>query len=112
MAADATILCCALRPPSGTWIQIDELQKNRHDSEKNHTADFNVQTFAKPSEVLSPITQGQQPDALLVDVFFYDTEKQAQEVEDVVAAQTDKLGDRLRSVVAGIILGGHGSAQL
>jgi len=72
------------------WL-VDDLPKNRHDFEINHAADFNVKTFAKPSEVLSCISRGQHPDALLVDVFFYDTEEQAQKAEDEVAAQADKI---------------------
>jgi hypothetical protein len=72
------------------WL-VDDLAKNRRDFETNHASDFDVKTFAKPSEVLSRISRGECPDALLIDVFFYDTEEQAQKAEEDVAEQASKL---------------------
>jgi hypothetical protein len=72
------------------WL-VDDLAKNRHQFEINHASDFDVEKFAKPSDVLSRIVRGEYPDALLIDVFFYDTEEQAEKAEEEVAAIANKL---------------------
>ena len=51
------------------WL-VDDLPKNRRDFEKNHASDFDITTFAKPSDVLSRILKKEYPDALLIDVYF------------------------------------------
>jgi hypothetical protein len=72
------------------WL-VDDLAKNRHQFEINHASDFDVEKFAKPSDVLSRIVRGEYPDALLIDVFFYDTEEQAEKAEEEVAVIANKL---------------------
>jgi hypothetical protein len=75
------------------WL-VDDLPKNRNDFEKNHATDFNVKTFANPAEVLSRIHKKEYPDALLVDVFFYDSQDQAQKVESEVARLAQELKEK------------------
>jgi hypothetical protein len=75
------------------WL-VDDLPKNRSDFERNHATDFNVSTFEKPSEVLSRIHKKEYPDALLVDVFFYDTPGLAQKVEKEVATLAQELKEK------------------
>jgi hypothetical protein len=72
------------------WF-VDDLPKNLRDFETNHASDFNIKTFAKPSEVLSRIRNKEYPHALLIDVFFYETAERAQEVENEVAELAQKL---------------------
>jgi hypothetical protein len=84
------------------WL-VDDLSKNRSDFERNHATDFNVKTFESPVEVLSRIHNKEYPDALLVDVFFYDTPERAQQVEEEVA----KLAQGLREKAARLGLLDH-----
>jgi len=85
------------------WF-VDDLTKNLRDFEKNHSGDFKViRTFKKTSEVLSLIHQKNYPDALLVDVFFYPTEEEAQRAEDEVA----DLANQLRTKAANLGLADH-----
>lgn len=74
------------------WF-VDDLPKNLRDFEANHATDFNIETFAKTSEVLSRIRRREYPDALLIDVFFYETAERAQEVENEVTELAKQLKD-------------------
>jgi hypothetical protein len=72
---------------------VDDLPENRRNFEINHASDFNVKTFEKPSDVLSCIRNQEYPDALLIDVFFYENVERARYVENEVAKLAEGLRD-------------------
>jgi predicted nucleotide-binding protein len=72
------------------WL-VDDLPNNLGKFEANHAGHFDVKTFSKTKDVLDLIQQGARPDALLCDVFFYDTVKEAERVEEVVADLSGRL---------------------
>jgi hypothetical protein len=72
------------------WL-VDDLPQNRATFEANHKNDFAVKTFSKTSEILTRIHKGEYPDALLCDIFFYDTVEEAERVEKLVADLADDL---------------------
>src|SRR5215831_15460471 len=75
-----------MSPKYTVWF-VDDLPRNRATFETNHGNDFAIETFSKTSDVLARIHDGEYPDALLCDIFFYDTVEEAErvEVEKVVA---------------------------
>ena len=76
---------------SKVWF-VDDLPRNLEKFAKNHAADFDVTTFLSTDAVLKRIVRGDLPDALLCDVFFYDTVQEAERVERKI----DDLADQLR----------------
>jgi CheY-like chemotaxis protein len=73
------------------WL-VDDLPTNLTKFKENHTSDFKqIETFAKPKDVLDRLRKGDEPDALLIDVFFYETPERAREVEDEVAGLVENL---------------------
>ena len=67
------------------WF-VDDLQSNLDDFKKAHQDTFEVRTYSKPQEVLDALNE-ECPDALLCDVFFYDSPQKAKEIE----AQINKV---------------------
>jgi CheY-like chemotaxis protein len=82
-----------MTPKYKVWL-VDDLPRNESAFEKNHGADFAVETFSKTSEVLQRIQRGEYPDALLCDVFFYDNVAQAEDVEAKVQELANKLREK------------------
>jgi predicted nucleotide-binding protein len=77
------------------WF-VDDLPRNLEKFEANHRDHFDVTAFSKTNEVLKLIQDGKRPDALLCDVFFYDSVEEAGRVEDDVA----KLAQDLKATAA------------
>jgi hypothetical protein len=62
------------------WL-VDDLPRNLRKFEENHRGYFKIETFSKIDEVLDRIHEKDYPDALLCDVFFYDSVEEAERVE-------------------------------
>jgi predicted nucleotide-binding protein len=73
-----------------------DLPRNLERFAANHREHFDITPFSRTSEVLKLIQQGQRPDALLCDVFFYDSVEEAERVEDDIA----KLAQDLKGAAA------------
>jgi predicted nucleotide-binding protein len=76
------------------WL-VDDLLRNLKRFEENHHGHFDVRTFSNTREVLALIEKGECPDALLCDVFFYESVEEAERVETDV----EKLAVRLKAEV-------------
>ena len=72
------------------WF-VDDLPSNREKFETDHREDFSVRTFEKPVDVLDAIRRDGPPDALLCDIYFYDTVDEAIEIESKVSAEATRL---------------------
>lgn len=59
---------------------VDDLPPNLEKFKNNHGQVFSVQTFGKPEQVVEALTRS-KPDALLCDIFFYETVQIAEEME-------------------------------
>jgi CheY-like chemotaxis protein len=79
-----------MSPKYTVWL-VDDLPQNRASFEANHRNDFAVETFSKTSDVLTRIHNGKYPDALLCDVFFYDSVEEAEHVEKSIADLAENL---------------------
>jgi CheY-like chemotaxis protein len=73
------------------WL-VDDLPDNLTKFQKNHSEHFHIELFTDPSAVLRRINNKEYPDALLCDVFFYDTPDEALCVE----RKADELAEQLR----------------
>ena len=87
---------------SKVWF-VDDLPRNLEKFAKNHAADFDVTTFLSTDAVLKRIVRGDLPDALLCDIFFYDTVQEAERVERKIDALAEQLRDTANEI------GGHRS---
>jgi hypothetical protein len=72
------------------WF-VDDLPNNLKRFKSNHKGHYKIRTFTHPHQVMTEIKNGKRPDALLCDVFFYDTIKEAERVEEVVEKLSHKL---------------------
>jgi hypothetical protein len=79
-----------MSPKYTVWF-VDDLPRNRATFEANHGNDFAIETFSKTSDVLNRIHNGEYPDALLCDIFFYDTVEEAERVEKAIADLAENL---------------------
>lgn len=79
-------------PRSNVWF-VDDLQSNLDYFEEKHFNTFKTRKFLDPEKVLEALDK-EKPDALLCDVFFYDTPEKAEEIETIV----NKEAERVRSV--------------
>jgi hypothetical protein len=70
---------------------VDDLPENLERFEQNHGDTFIVRTFSRPDDVLDALTSGSKPDALLCDIFFYETIETAKEMEDRVGTKAAEL---------------------
>jgi hypothetical protein len=84
------------------WF-VDDLPDNLTKFQRNHAQHFNIELFRDPSAVLRRIHNKEYPDALLCDVFFYDTPDEALHVERKV----DELAERLRRTAIDIRVHDH-----
>jgi hypothetical protein len=71
------------------WF-VDDLPSNLKEFERRHAGAFHVVTFRSPAEVLRTLEKD-RPDALLSDIFFYDTPERAEEIERKVNDEAEKL---------------------
>jgi len=72
------------------WF-VDDLPRNRKTFRRHHKDHFAIKLFSKPGEVLKRIRKREYPEALLCDVFFYDTVKEAERVEGEIARLAKEL---------------------
>lgn len=79
-----------MSPKYRVWL-VDDLPRNRATFETNHGNDFAIETFSKTSDVLTRVHNGEYPDALLCDIFFYDTVEEAERVEKAIANLAEDL---------------------
>jgi hypothetical protein len=84
------------------WL-VDDLPRNLRKFKDNHSESFKVETFSKIDEVLDRIHKKDYPDALLCDVFFYDSVEEAERVE----AEIEKLAERLKETAQKIGVHDH-----
>ena len=84
------------------WF-VDDLPQNLEKFKKNHSDDFDIELFAQPSAVLRRISNKDYPDALLCDVFFYDSVEEAERVE----RQVGELAEQLKKTAANLGLADH-----
>ena len=99
-----------MAPKYKVWL-VDDLPRNLEAFRTNHGDDFAIETFSKTSAVLQRIHNEEYPDALLCDIFFYDTIADAEKAEAKVAELAAKLrktairiGVHDHSHTAGIVL--------
>jgi hypothetical protein len=69
---------------------VDDLPENLAKFSQDHSELFEVETFKSAAEVLRALAKS-TPDALLCDIFFYDTPEVAREMEDKVRAKAEEL---------------------
>jgi Predicted nucleotide-binding protein containing TIR-like domain len=72
-----------MKKKSEVWL-VDDLPSNLKKFKSNHKNHYKIRTFSHPNKVMERIAKGKRPDALLCDVFFYDTVKKAKRAEEVV----------------------------
>jgi hypothetical protein len=75
--------------PRKVWF-VDDLQSNLDAFKAAHDPPWRVETFLNPHDVLDRL-RTETPDALFVDLFFYDTPEQAREVEEKVSQKATEL---------------------
>lgn len=76
---------------------VDDLPSNLEKFKSNHQQAFTVRTFATPGEVTAALVES-RPDALLCDIFFYDSVEVAKEMESKVqekAAELRTFGEQI-----------------
>jgi len=61
------------------WF-VDDLQINLDSFEEAHKKNWNIKKYLNPKQLLDDL-KNEKPDALFVDLFFYDTPEQAEEIE-------------------------------
>lgn len=71
------------------WF-VDDLQSNLDAFVEAHGSSFNVEVFLHTQDVLDRL-RDQQPDALLCDIFFYDTPEEADRMEADVKRKLEEL---------------------
>jgi hypothetical protein len=87
------------------WF-VDDLPRNLAKFKKNHGEHFRIETFSDPAAVLRRIHQGEYPDALLCDVFFYESVAEAERVEEKI----EELARMLKRTASETGLNDHGHA--
>ncbi len=78
---------------------VDDLPENLERFKNNHQQVFEMRTFSTPEHVMSALVDS-RPDALLCDVFFYDTVAIAEDMEKRVqekAAEIRKFGEDIEA---------------
>jgi hypothetical protein len=76
---------------------VDDLPSNLEKFTGNHQRAFTIRTFHSPDEVIAALAES-QPDALLCDVFFYDSVVIAEDMERRVrerAEQIQRFGEEI-----------------
>jgi predicted nucleotide-binding protein len=65
------------------WL-VDDLPRNLDRFNANHREHFDIRTFSNTRGVFDLIERGERPDALLCDIFFYDSVQEAENIENDV----------------------------
>ncbi len=76
---------------------VDDLSSNLSRFENNHRDHFDIKTLMEPSQVVAQLGES-TPDALLCDIFFYETEEMAESIE----AKINERASDLRSLAKDI----------
>ena len=84
------------------WF-VDDLPENLDRFRSNHKSHFDVETFTSTGAVLRRIHNKEYPDALLCDVFFYDSVAEARDVEQKI----EKLAAQLKATATEIGANDH-----
>jgi len=79
-----------MAPKYKVWL-VDDLPGNREAFRTNHGDDFAIESVSKTDDVLQRIHNKEYPDALLCDIFFYDSVAEAENAETKVAGLAAKL---------------------
>ena len=69
---------------------VDDLSSNLRRFENNHSDHFDIKTFKDPSQVVRQLGVS-TPDALLCDIFFYETEEIAESIETRINERASAL---------------------
>jgi hypothetical protein len=69
---------------------VDDLPSNLREFAERHSQVFTVRPFAKPAEVLEAL-KGERPDALVCDIFFYESPEIAADMERRVQDKAREL---------------------
>jgi CheY-like chemotaxis protein len=80
------------------WF-VDDLQSNLDEFVEAHRDSFEITTFTDPNAVLERL-QNERPDALLCDVFFYDTPEDAKTIEDRITGEAEALAKVAKKIGA------------
>ena len=80
------------------WF-VDDLDENLEAFRAKHADRFDVRTFSTPQEVLERL-QEEAPDALLCDIFFYDTPEQAAAIERKMEDEAERMRSVAREIGA------------
>ncbi|MCI0401590.1 MAG: hypothetical protein L0Z68_09925 [Gammaproteobacteria bacterium] len=72
------------------WF-VDDLSSNRERFRESHKDAFIVTTFRDPAEVLDELAQSGPPNALLCDIYFYQTEEEAKIIEERIGSAAKQL---------------------
>jgi hypothetical protein len=78
-----------MRKKPVVWY-VDDLPQNLQKFKANHESTFTIRLFERPADVLSALDK-EQPDALLCDIFFYETVEKAKEMEEKVQERAREL---------------------
>ena len=84
------------------WL-VDDLPENLERFRSNHESHFDIETFSSPGAVLRRISNKEYPDALLCDVFFYDSLDVARDVEQKI----ENLAEQLKKTATDIGANDH-----
>jgi len=84
------------------WL-VDDLPENLERFRSNHESHFDIETFSNTGAVLRRINNKEYPDALLCDVFFYDSVVEARDVEQKI----DNLAKQLKTTATEIGANDH-----
>jgi hypothetical protein len=69
---------------------VDDLPENLQKFKEVHEPAFSIRLFTRPSDVLNALGE-ERPDALLCDVFYYEPEEKAREMERKVQEKACEL---------------------
>jgi hypothetical protein len=69
---------------------VDDLVSHLDNFEQDHKGVFDTRKFANPQDVIDALKRSKR-DALLCDIFFYETEEKARRVEDQVLGKAQEL---------------------
>lgn len=72
------------------WL-VDDREENRRNFEQRHGAEWDVQTFERPDDVLAALSDGPAPDALVCDIYYYDDPVKREKVEALVNNKAQEL---------------------
>ena len=79
------------------WF-VDDLPENLDSFQQAHKDQFEIKTFHSPTDLLGELDVA-RPDAVLCDIFFYDTVKQAKNIENKINAKVDEMKEFAHKVL-------------